>query len=157
MTIVQRAMALVKPQFRLDLNHGVHGVAHWSRVWTNARKLCREMGLDPTVPCWFAFLHDSQRVDEDDDHGHGERAAKWIDEIRPQLRLGAADLRRLKRACRGHSDGDTKAHPIVQVCWDADRLDLGRVGIRPSPARLCTAAAKRQDVIERAWRQSRKL
>src|SRR5579864_1698516 len=113
--IVRRALALVKPQFRLDLDHGVHGIAHWSRVWANARSLCREMDLDPTVPCWFAFLHDSQRWDEEDDHGHGERAAKWIDAIRPQLRLGAADLRHLKRACRGHSDGTVKAHPIVQV------------------------------------------
>ncbi len=30
----------------------------------------------------------------------------------------------------------------VQTCWDADRLDLGRVGITPNPRWLCTACAK---------------
>jgi hypothetical protein len=30
----------------------------------------------------------------------------------------------------------------LQACWDADRLDLGRVGITPQPHRLCTDAAR---------------
>jgi hypothetical protein len=36
-------------------------------------------------------------------------------------------------------------HPdvTIQTCWDADRLDLGRVGIRPDPARMGTEAGKR--------------
>jgi uncharacterized protein len=38
----------------------------------------------------------------------------------------------------GSTDGDL----TVQTCWDADRLDLGRVGICPQSERLCTAAAK---------------
>ena len=31
---------------------------------------------------------------------------------------------------------------------------LGRVGIKPSPKRLCTEFAKRQDVIEEVYRRS---
>jgi uncharacterized protein len=42
----------------------------------------------------------------------------------------------------------------VQTCWDADRLDLGRVGKRPDPRRLCTPAARDRDVIEWAYRRS---
>jgi uncharacterized protein len=38
----------------------------------------------------------------------------------------------------GHLEGDA----TLQACWDADRLDLGRVGITPSPRRLCTDAAR---------------
>jgi uncharacterized protein len=30
----------------------------------------------------------------------------------------------------------------LQACWDADRLDVGRVGIAPKPHRLCTEAAR---------------
>jgi uncharacterized protein len=28
------------------------------------------------------------------------------------------------------------------ACWDADRLDLGRVGIQPKPELLCTDTAR---------------
>ena len=41
----------------------------------------------------------------------------------------------------------------IQTCWDADRLDLGRVGITPDPSWLCTEAAKRPEVI--AWADGR--
>jgi uncharacterized protein len=37
----------------------------------------------------------------------------------------------------------------VLTCWDADRLDLGRVGIRPAPRLLCTSAARDPATI--AW------
>jgi uncharacterized protein len=46
------------------------------------------------------------------------------------------------RACRLHTDGHTEGDPTLQACWDADRLDLGRVGITPKPHRLCTDAAR---------------
>jgi uncharacterized protein len=153
--IIERALELVKPQFRLDLHHGWHGIGHWSRVWHNARFLCSELKLDPTVPCWFAFTHDSQRFNEDKDEEHGHRAAAWIESLDGhQLRLNTFDLHLLKTAMRGHSDGKTEAHPIIQVCWDADRLDLGRVGIMPHKSYLCTEPAKRPEVIALAWERS---
>jgi uncharacterized protein len=42
----------------------------------------------------------------------------------------------------------------VQTCWDADRLDLGRVGKHPHPRYLCTPAARDREVIEWAYRRS---
>jgi uncharacterized protein len=39
----------------------------------------------------------------------------------------------------------------LQACWDADRLDLGRVGVTPAAHRLCTDAAR--DLIE--WADER--
>ncbi len=32
-------------------------------------------------------------------------------------------------------------------CWDADRLDLGRVGITPRRKKLCTEGAKDPDLF----------
>lgn len=39
-----------------------------------------------------------------------------------------------EKALAYHSDGYTEGDITVQVCWDADRLDLGRVGINQSQA-----------------------
>ena len=36
-------------------------------------------------------------------------------------------------ACAGHMDHLTDDDSTVQTCWDADRLDLGRVGARIDP------------------------
>ncbi len=52
------------------------------------------------------------------------------------------ELELLLVACRRHTDGLVDGEITVQVCWDADRLDLGRVGITPRPALLCTDSAR---------------
>jgi uncharacterized protein len=57
------------------------------------------------------------------------------------------------RACRGHTHERTHPDVTIQTCWDADRLDLGRVGITPHPSRLCTQAAKRSETIK--WADGR--
>jgi uncharacterized protein len=72
------------------------------------------------------------------------------------LRISNHSAELLVAACRGHSDGHREAHPTVQTCWDADRLDLGRVGVRPDPRYLCTPHAKCPQRIERAWQWSLK-
>ncbi len=41
-----------------------------------------------------------------------------------------------------HTDGLTDGDVTLQTCWDADRLDLGRVGITPDADLLCTDAAR---------------
>ncbi len=52
-----------------------------------------------------------------------------------------------------HTDGLTEANVTIQVCWDADRLDLGRVGIIPAPNKLCTPAAKKPKMLK--WADGR--
>jgi uncharacterized protein len=147
--IIHRALALVVPQFRLPLHHGWHGIDHWARVWVNARHLCRELRVDPTVPCWFAFLHDSQRCSEGSDFNHGQAAARFARHHHAlgAIALDAAQLAHLESACTHHSDGRIAGPLIEQICWDADRLDLARVGVSPDPRRLCTIIAKDPDLI----------
>jgi uncharacterized protein len=69
------------------------------------------------------------------------------------LAPGAFDL--LFYACAFHTDGLIDADPTVQTCWDADRLDLPRAGIRPAADRLCTTAAR--DAATIAWAADRSL
>lgn len=72
------------------------------------------------------------------------------------FKLTVNQLYTLMEACEGHSLGGTEADITVQTCWDADRLDLGRVGVKPHPDKLCTAAAKQQTMIEWAHKCSLK-
>ncbi len=43
----------------------------------------------------------------------------------------------------------------VRTCWDADRLDLGQVEIRPDRRYLCTEAARDPEVLAWAYCRSR--
>ncbi len=155
--IVHKALAVVRPQFRLHFAGGIHGLPHWSRVWFHGRALAEAADVDPAVLAWFAFLHDSQRHNDGHDPLHGRRAADFAVRLRKDgviTELEPSAFERLCEAMRLHSDGHTEADAALQACWDADRLDLGRVGIRPHPTRLCTPHAKRGDVIGMAVRMS---
>jgi uncharacterized protein len=134
--------------------HGTHGVAHWARVLENGLRLAEMTGADLEIVQLFALLHDSKRVNECTDLDHGRRAAEFAKELRGRVfDLPDREFGLLQVACAGHTDEQTYPDITVQTCWDADRLDLGRVGITPEPNRLCTAAAKRADVLK--WADGR--
>ncbi len=145
---------VIRPQFELDWR-GIHGAPHWARVRINGRRLARETGANPRVIDYFAFLHDSRRLHDGFDSEHGQRAARFAQELRDRhLPLDDDEFRLLEIACREHSHGTLNGDITVMTCWDADRLDLGRVGIRPDPERLCTAAARKPTTIEWAYKRS---
>ena len=64
------------------------------------------------------------------------------------------ERKQLETACREHSDGRLHGDLTVRTCWDADRLDLGRVGIRPDPDRLSTPHARDEGLIRVAYERS---
>ncbi len=133
---------------------GPHGIAHWARVLANGLRLAEETGARIEVVQLFAVLHDSRRIGEGEDPDHGPRAAEFARTLRGLVfELADADFELLHRACAGHTHERTHPDVTIQTCWDADRLDLGRVGIAPDPGYLCTAAAKRPEMI--AWADGR--
>jgi uncharacterized protein len=122
---------------------GYHGVLHWARVLENGLRVAEVNGADREVVTLFALFHDARRLNEDRDHGHGQRGGDFARTLRGSLvHLDDAQFTLFYEACRLHTDGHTDADPTVQACWDADRLDLGRVGITPAPHRLCTDVAR---------------
>lgn len=133
---------------------GFHGVSHWARVLENGTRLAERTGADLKVVQLFAVFHDSRRVNEGWDDGHGWRGAEFARQQRGKLfDLPDAPFEQLHFACAFHTDGETDADVTIQTCWDSDRLDLGRVGIVPEPEKLCTDAAKSREILR--WAESR--
>lgn len=129
----------------------VHGPDHWLRVRENGLRLAQLTGADPVVVTWFAILHDHCRRNDERDLWHGPRAARRIAGL--QLGLSARQKTLLIAACAGHTIAIRSADPTLGTCWDADRLDIGRVGAAVKPEFLSTLAARNPDII--AWAQER--
>jgi uncharacterized protein len=122
---------------------GLHGVVHWARVLENGLRIAEANGADQEVVTLFALFHDSRRVNEDRDEGHGQRGGQFARSLRGKLvHLDNDRFELLFQACRLHTDGHTTGDRTLLACWDADRLDLGRVGITPDPRRLGTKAGR---------------
>lgn len=134
---------------------GTHGLSHWARVLENGLRIAATSGADPTIVRLFAIFHDARRLNEQRDHDHGSRGARLAASLRgPGLELPDEDFERLYNACARHTDTSFDADPCIQTCWDADRLDLPRVGRIVDPHLLGTAAAKQPELIEWARRRS---
>jgi len=133
---------------------GIHGVSHWARVLENGHRLAVESIVRMDVVELFAVFHDSRRFNNSYDPEHGQRGGELAKTLRGQFfEIDDAGMALLIEACANHTCGWTQAYPTIQVCWDSDRLDLGRVGNTPCPELLCTPAARQPEMI--AWAESR--
>lgn len=143
-------VARVLEHFALPLS-SIHGPVHWARVLENGMRLAPLTGADPLVVSLFSIFHDSCRLNDHADIFHGPRAAVLI----RSMNLGLTDTQRdlLMRACAGHTNTFHSSNGTVATCWDADRLDIGRVGPVVNPIFLSTEAAKDPGI--RAWAQDR--
>ena len=154
MTTLEKIAQLVRNEFQIDWD-GLHGKAHMHRVLENGRRVAELAGANAEIVSLFAYFHDAKRLNNAYDPGHGQRGAAFARSLRGSLvTLPDNEFELLAYACEKHTDGLTDADITVQTCWDADRLDLGRIGIRPNPEFLCTNAAKRPEIIEWAYLRS---
>ena len=122
-----------------------HGLPHWQRVERNGILLSVENGklredINIKVVRFFAYLHDKCRLNDLADLEHGVRAADMIPTIRNTILKDFTDeeVALLEKACRYHTTEHRIGNPTIDVCFDADRLDLGRVGIVPNPKLMAT-------------------
>lgn len=154
-TISPEFIRIILKEYRLPV-FGVHGVTHWARVFENGMLLAEETNASAKVVQLFSVLHDSKRQNEVVDPGHGKRAAAFAKSLSgTYIHLSGFESDLLYKACVEHTLGLTDENITIQTCYDADRLDLARAGIRPSPDRLCTSLAKKPEVI--AWAVERSL
>ena len=133
--------------FKLDID-GDHGQHHWNRVYLNALMLSKHYNIENDhFFALFALFHDSCRENEYWDEIHGLRGGEYAKTFHHNgVDLEDEELHKLIFACANHTVTDLN-HPyskdiMVQICWDSDRLDLGRIGIQPDPKYLFTSHAK---------------
>ena len=154
--VSQPYLDFLASRFKLSHN-GFHGLEHWLRVLINGRLISNVTGADPEVVEHFALLHDVMREDENDDMYHGSRSASLVQALAGDwIHLKQHQLEQLIEACRYQSMGRLTHDVTVQACWDADRLDLGRVGTKPNPTYLGTKIARDPAFLEAAYKRSLK-
>jgi uncharacterized protein len=127
----------------------IHGESHWQRVAAAGLALLPETpDADPALVFLFALFHDSMRLNDHHDPLHGPRGAALARELRGEaFDLEETEMDLLGFACEEHTNGGVGSDPTVGVCWDADRLNLWRVGRRPDPRWLSTEAARSAERI----------
>lgn len=134
----ERLWQIVTEQFH-GPEYSVHAPDHWRRVERNGLLLSTRTGADIVVVRLFALFHDSKRENEGWDRDHGARGAKYAASLRGvAYELSDDQFELLHYACTWHTDSDPHEDPTIGTCWDADRLDLGRVSIIPSPEFMST-------------------
>jgi uncharacterized protein len=154
-TISTDLIGAIIDQYKLPLD-GFHGLNHWARVLSNGRRLAQSTGAVAAVVELFAVFHDACRENDGRDDDHGLRGARLAKSLRNQLfKISDAHFELLHEACALHSEGRIEGDITVQTCWDADRLDLGRVAIHPGLHKLCTAAAQDRALISWADQRAR--
>ena len=131
----------------------IHGLDHWKRVEANGLYLAGLYGADKTVVAYFAYFHDCMRHNEEIDHGHGWRGAEFAEKHRKLIDLDDDQFRIFYDACRWHTDDSAHECITLNICRDADRLDLSRVGIKPDPEYLFTEEAKKIAANTNDWRE----
>jgi uncharacterized protein len=143
--------AVFSASTRRDSYH--HGERHWRAVAHAGLQLAPSLpNCRPLVILLFALFHDAMRENEYHDPEHGRRGAELSRRLHRDglLQLGDSDRELLYEACRDHDRGLVTDDPTIGASWDADRLNLWRVGHEPDPRLLSTAAARKPRLIQAA-------
>lgn len=142
--ITQELILIAQNSQSLKAN-SVHGLSHWLKVEKLGLQLADQIQSDRDVISLFALFHDSCRENDFTDLQHGARASQLLCELfyQRKLPLSPEQFNLLNVACRHHTDTTFHSSSTIACCWDADRLDLTRIGVYPDPELLNTEPAKK--------------
>lgn len=134
--------ATLRGHFQLGPD-SIHGPEHWQRVERHAVWLAEQGQGEVMVARLFAVFHDVCRRSDGRDDEHGARGAALAATLRGVgFDLPDASFTRLQYACIWHTAGRLSEDPTIGACWDADRLDIWRVGYTPAEAFMSTPHAR---------------
>jgi len=121
---------------------GLHGVSHLRRVAILSGRFAVAVGEDVESAVVVGFLHDCARKKDGNDLEHAHDSAvlarKLIERFFPHL-----DVDRICDAIEGHAEGEVTTEPLAACLWDADRLELKRIGRTIDIDLLSTEVARR--------------
>ena len=119
----------------------VHGIVHWKQVERNGLLLAEKTGADIVVVRLFALFHDSKRANDGEDIVHGARGAEFAKTCFEEhlFEITQEQFDKLYHACKFHTTEHRSGDATIDTCYDADRLDLGRVGIVLNPNKMATS------------------
>jgi uncharacterized protein len=119
----------------------VHGIVHWKQVERNGLLLAEKTNADIMVVRLFALFHDSKRANDGPDIVHGARGAEFAKQCFEEHRFDITQEQfdKLYHACKFHTTEQRSGDATIDTCYDADRLDLGRIGIMLDPDKMATA------------------
>ena len=127
----------------------VHGMGHLRRVSSTAGRMAAILDEDIESAVVGGFLHDCARTDDGGGTSHAHSSAQLAKDIMitcyPHL-----DIARLCRGIAQHADGMITDDPLIGCVWDADRLDLSRLGIEVDLDLLSTFVARRLVMLQRS-------
>jgi len=145
---------LAKNKFALGKD-SYHGLSHWNRVLSNANFLSDHYDLNKDFVHHFAWLHDCCRENESHDPEHGARAAVFAKKIyKKQIQLPQDLFDKLLFTLENHNKGKVSEDLQIGICWDGDRLELGRVGIYPDAKYMSSPLAKDERLIDLCYERS---
>lgn len=151
---LKRIESFAKERFSLGPD-SYHGLAHWKRVLDNGMYLTSRLNLNTDFIHHFAWLHDCCRENESFDPDHGDRAAVFAKTLyKKEIQLKQELFDKLLFALENHNRGMVSDDLQIGVCWDADRLELGRVGIYPDSKYMSTPLGKKEGLIDLCYERS---
>jgi len=131
-----------------NLGSRLHGLEHWARVAANGIELAAATGgADRRLVELFALFHDAMRENDGRDPEHGLRAARLASELSDLVGLDQERAMLLDVALELHAHGHVDDDPTIGCCWDADRLDLPRVGTIPEVEFFSTHEGRRRALL----------
>ena len=139
----------------------IHGPTHWRRVSRLGLRIAANEGGDLLVVAVFAACHDVAREHDGVDFEHGPNAVERIRrELADDLDLSPEQFELLYGAIERHTEGEVTRDPTIGACWDADRLDLVRIGFDIDRKRLSTRTARSvalESSARRQWDRDRRF
>jgi uncharacterized protein len=133
-------------QFEDDYVFYFHGMDHFLDVARSAGEIAAVTpGANFVGAVLAAAYHDLGRYHDNPDPEHGRRSAKIVkryDLLVPWRSL--INEKEVLDAIKYHTDGKVTTNPTMGSLWDADRLELHRVGILPDPRLMSTVEGKKR-------------
>lgn len=145
--IAKEKLKNILGEFQLDF-FGIHGFPHWARVIDNGLLLADEYALNKNILIIFALFHDIKRVRDEYDFEHGLRGGDFLLLNRKHINLTDTEINTAYLACKGHTEIKHSNDLNIAMCWDADRLDLMRVGLQPQSPYLNLLKSQQIDFIQ---------